>query len=77
MFHELEMARAGNSPQSLGSPPKVLKQSANNLFSGGVIPGLYGPLRSARQLGENFVFAKFQNLTRKCFAAVLSILPFC
>ena len=61
--------------QSSGRPLKVLKQSANNCFSGDVIPGRYGLLQSARQ--KFFSFAKFQNLTTNFFAAVLSILPLC
>jgi len=63
--------------QSSGRLIKVLKLSVTNFFSGDVILGCYGPLQSARQLGENYCFAKFQNLTRKCFAAVPSILLFC
>ena len=57
--------------QSSGSPLKVLKQAANNCFSGDVIPG------RCSLLAENFFFAKFQNLTKSFVAAVLSILPLC
>jgi len=53
--------------QSSGSPIKVLKQSANNLFSGDVIPDRYGPLRSARQLGENFCFCKVSTSNKEMF----------
>jgi len=65
------MARAANSP--------VFGPSANNLFSGDVIPGSYGPLRSAllANKAKFLFFAKFRNLTMKLFAAVLSISPFC
>ena len=70
----IEMARAA-AVQSSGCPLKVLKQSANNFFSGDVIPGRCGQLQSARR---RFLFcAKFQNLTTNFFAAVLSILPLC
>ena len=61
--------------QSSGRPLKVLKQSANNCFSGDVIQGLYRPLQSARR--KFLFFAKFQNLTTNFFAAALSILPLC
>ena len=59
------MTRAAKSP--------VFGQSANNFFSSDVIPGCYGLLANQAKI---FVFAKFQNLTRKYFAAVFSILPF-
>ena len=68
------MARAANSPV-LGPSDKVLKQSASNFFSDDITPGRYGPLQSARQ--KFLFFAKFHNLTKNIFAAVLSILPFC
>jgi len=55
MHYAVEMLQAANS-SVFGPSAKVLKQSANNFFSGDVIPGRYGPLRSARQLGENFCF---------------------
>ena len=71
---QLEMAWAANSPV-FGPSVTVLKQSASNFFSDDVIPGRYGPLQSARQ---NFLFfAKFHNLTKNIFAAVISILRFC
>ena len=53
--------------RSSGSPLKVLKQSANNFFSGDVIPGRYGSLQSARQLGENFCFWKVLKSNKKMF----------
>jgi len=61
--------------QSSNRPLKVLKQSASNPFSSGVIPGHYGPLQSARR--RFLFFAKFQTLKMNFFAAVLSILPLC
>jgi len=53
---------------------KVLKQSVNDFFSGDVIPGHYGLLANMAKL---CFFAKFQNLTMKLFAAVLSLSLFC
>ena len=41
--------------QSSGSPLKVLKQSANNFFSGDVIPGATG---SSSLLAEDFCFVQ-------------------
>jgi len=52
--------------QSSGRQLKVLKQCANNFFSGDVIPGRYGPLANKAKF---LFFAKFQNLTMKLFAA--------
>jgi len=46
----LEMARAANSPVFGPSAKKVLKQSANNCFSGDVIPGC------CNLLAKNFCF---------------------
>ena len=62
--------RDGTGPltvQSSGSPLKVLKQSANNFFSGDVIPGRYGPLRSACQFGENLCFCKVSKSNKEMF----------
>ena len=63
----LEMERAANSPVFFR------KQSTKNFFSGDGIPGRCDLLANWAKI---FVFANFQNLTRKCFAAVLSILRF-
>jgi len=63
------MSRAANSPV-FRPPLKILKQSANNFFSGDVILGRCGVLANE----ANFCFfVKFQNLTMKLFAAVLSV----
>ena len=67
------MAWTANSPV-FGRPLKILKQSVNNYFSDDVIPGRCGLLANKAK----FLFlAKFQNLTMKLFAAVLSLSPFC
>ena len=50
----IEMARAA-AVQSSGCPLKVLKQSANNFFSGDVIPGATG---SSSLLAEDFCFVQ-------------------
>jgi len=61
------MAQPANSPV-FGPSEKVLKQSANNCFSGDVILGRYGPLQSARR--KFLFFAKFKNLTTRAPIAV-------
>jgi len=67
------MARAADS-LVVGPSAEGLKQSAKKFFSGDVIPGRCGLLANKAKF---FIFAKFQNLTMKLSAAVLSLSPFC
>jgi len=61
------MARAA-TVQSSGRPLKVLKQSANNVCSGDVIPGRCDVLANKATF---LFFAKYENRTMKLFAVLL------
>jgi len=61
--------------RSSGRPLKVLKQSANNCFSGDVISGRQGPLQSARRKFLLFAVSKPNNELFCCCSLHFSVMP--